>query len=107
MTPTDELIAALRAEAERLSGRSLQAGGVDCGITANLAEAAADRLASLSAERDQNKRLVEALRARDDEWQSAVQKLCVDVRVDDMPLTAIAKRIIEIRAALAHPEEQR
>lgn len=111
MTPTDELIAALRAEAERLSGRSLQAGDVDCGIAANLAEAAADRLASLTAERDQNKRLVAVLKEAD----AAVENSYLlaqaeyqdhDRRADNYD-AAIRSWRDRRRAALAQPEEQR
>lgn len=56
MTPTDsaeKVVADLREEAQRLSGRSIDRGCVDSGIAANLAERAADLIERVERERDE------------------------------------------------------
>lgn len=151
MTPTDELIAALRKAAKDRVARDWSAVAVE--LTPEWE--AADRLASLSAERDradqaeaalwrimpnvytiemeggqkpdqfegpgetyqdayvrerdQNKRLVEALKEADALIESWVPDVAVSTSSDpdDIPDQARLAASIARRAALAQPEEQR
>lgn len=170
MTPTDELIAALRARAANIDGHIAEIQGSDGSpydVFRKELRAAADRLASLaapvgewettaedrswlssftaemghtddgdtfrqatlifrllrdldralaslSAERDQNKRLVEALREADGCFEAALAEGWIDAlaagdieRIRDIWRRRIALARSLFPAALAQPEEQR